>query len=325
VRFSGAKGNVVAQLLSGTLAVERHNSDALVVKTSTYSIQPQDGGRAEFVVASLPNKKTTVETQHGRVLITETRSGERYTLAEGLLAQISPFAAGDPGQAGKQHKVVGNVLTSTEAAQNGKPLPKGGWVNDGDSISTGPIGRAEIQLLPTNQVTLDENTSVNFSIPGDRVLLLLQNGTIVVENKGERNVAVETTRFHIEPGSGASSKTYVAIRNDNSTYIEALTGDVRIRDKQSDQVYILPVGQNTLIPANASSVPGLQPLPGTNAPIPTPKAPPSQPPPPPGVVGHSHNTIIILGVAAGGGIAAAAAIALSGGGTSGPPASPVVP
>jgi len=326
VRFSGAQGNVVAQLLSGTLAIERQNNDSLVVKTPTYNIEPQGEGRAEFVVALLPNKRTTVETQHGKVLITEPRSGESYTMAEGLLAEISPSATGFPGQAEKQGKVIGNVVSSMGATQNGKPLPSGGWVNDGDSVSTGATGRAVLQLLPTNQVTLDENTSASFSIPGDRVLLQLQNGTIVVENKGERNVLVETTRFHIEPSSTTPSRTYVAIRSDNSTYIEALTGDVRIRDTQSDQVYLLPAGQNTLVPANSSGVPGLQPLPGSAATTPTPTTP-SQPPPAPGVRGHSHTTIIILGVAAGGGIAAAAAAALSGGGggTSGPPASPVVP
>jgi ferric-dicitrate binding protein FerR (iron transport regulator) len=324
VRFNGARGNLVAQLVSGTLAVERQDRDALVVKTSTYNIEPQGNGKAEFVVASFPNKRTTVETQHGNVLITETQSGERYTLAEGLLAEISPAAAWTPGQTERQHKVIGNVVSSKEATQNEKPLSNGGWVNDGDLVSTGATGRAVLQLLPTNQVTLDENTSASFSIPGDRVLLQLQKGTIVVENKGERNVLIETTRLHIEPNSPAPSSTFVTIRGDNSIFIEAVTGDVRIRDTQSDQTYLLPAGQNALIPANASGVPGLQTL-AEGAGAPTPKAPPT-PPPAPGVPGHSHNTLIILGVAGGGGIAAAAAIALSGGGgTSGPPASPVVP
>ena len=322
VRFSGAKGNVVAQLLSGTLAIERQNNDALVMKTPTYSIEPQGEGRAEFVVALLPNKRTTVETQYGKVLITETSSGESYTLAEGLLAEISPSATGFPGESEKEGKVIGNAVTSTGATQNGQPLPSGGWVNDGDSVSTAATGRAVLQLLPTNQVTLDENTSARFSIPVNRVLLQLQNGTIVVENKGERNILVETSKFHIEPNSGAPSTTYVAIRSDNSTYIEALSGDVRIRDTQSDQTYLLPTGQNALVPANGSGVPGLQPLSGNSNLTPTPQTSPSQPAP--GVRGHSHTTIIILGVAAGGGIAAAAAVALSGGG-SGTPASPVVP
>ena len=46
VRFTGAKGNVAAQLLSGTLAVERQNKNSLVVKTSTYNIEPQGEGSA---------------------------------------------------------------------------------------------------------------------------------------------------------------------------------------------------------------------------------------------------------------------------------------
>jgi ferric-dicitrate binding protein FerR (iron transport regulator) len=325
VRFSGAKGNFVAQLLSGTLAVERQNKDALAVNTSTYKIEPQGEGRAEFVVAHLPNKRPTVETQHGRVLITETRSGERYTLAEGLLAEISPLPMGSPGQEKDQHKVIGRVVASREATQDGKPLPVGGWVDDGDSVTTGTGGRAIIQLLPANQVTLDENTSASFVLPVDRLLLQLQNGTMVVDNKGEANVLVTTARFHIEPNSTEPSTTYVAIKTDNSTYIEALTGDVRIRDIQSDLAYLLPAGQNTLVPANASGVPGLQPLTGKAASVPTPKTPPSQSPSPAGVGGHPHTTLIILGVAAGGGIAAAAAALAASGGGNNPLASPINP
>ncbi len=56
VRFSSAKGNIVAQLLSGTVAVEREVKDTFVVKTSTYKVEPQGEGRAEFLVALLPDK-----------------------------------------------------------------------------------------------------------------------------------------------------------------------------------------------------------------------------------------------------------------------------
>ena len=57
VRFSGAKGNIEAQLLSGTLAVERENKDGFVVKTSTYRFEPQGEGRAEFLVALYARQK----------------------------------------------------------------------------------------------------------------------------------------------------------------------------------------------------------------------------------------------------------------------------
>ena len=158
-------------------------------------------------------------------------------------------------------------------------------------------------------------------------MLQLENGTVVVENKGESNVLISTRRFHIEPNSTAPSKTYVAIRTDNSTYIEALTGDVRIRELPFDDAYLLPAGKNTLVPANALGVPGLQRLPANVArttPIPSPPEIESKPVPAPGV--HSHNTtIIILGVAAGGGIAGVIAALSGGGGSNHPPVSPSAP
>jgi hypothetical protein len=326
VRFSSAKGNVVAQLISGTLAVEKQNQDAFVVKTSTYSIEPQGDGRAEFVVALLPDKRATVETQHGKVVITEARSGESYTLAEGLVAQIPAPPPQSPAQGeAQQQKVIGQVVSASAATQNGKPLSIGGWILESDSISTGAGGRAVIQLLPTNQVTLDENTSAIFTKPVDRVWLRLQTGTMVIERKGESNVLVATKRFHIESNSPGPSRIFVAVRTDNSTYIEALTGDVRIREIPFDEAYLLPAGHNTLIPENVLGVPGLQPLPGIGVQTQPQEIPPSPPPARIGA-GPSHKTIIILGVAVGGGIAGViAAVAGGGGGSSNPPVSPSAP
>ena len=328
VRFSSAKGNVVAQLLAGTMAVQRQNKDVFVVKTSTYKIEPQGEGRSEFVVALLPDKRATVETQHGKVVITEIRSGESYTVAEGLVAQIPAPQTEAPAKPEEQHKVIGKVVSSAGAIQNGKQLPSSGWVLDGDSVSTGAAGRAVIQLLPTNLVTLDENTSVGFSIPVDRVWLQLQNGDIVVENKGESNVLIATTKFHIEPNSTAPAKIAVRVSPDNSTYIESISGDINVKDIQSDQSYLLPAGQKTLVPADATGIPGLQPIQSGPAPTPAPGTTPSKPPVAPGVAKHSNNTIIIIGVAAGGGIAAAVgALAAGGHGSSSspPPISPSVP
>jgi ferric-dicitrate binding protein FerR (iron transport regulator) len=326
VRFSSAKGNIVAQLLSGTLAVERENKDAFVVKTSTHRVEPQGEGRAEFVVAFLPDKRTLIETQHGKVAITETSSGESYTLAEGLLAEIIASATGFPSQEKKQPgTVIGQAVTSTGATRDAKPLPSEEWIFAGDTVSTGAAGRAIIQLWPTNHVTLDENTSASFTRLVERVWVHLQNGTIVVENTGENNVLVATTRFHVEPASADPSTIRVEVRPDNSTYIQSVVGDVKIREVQSEQTYLLPAGQKTLVPANASGVPGLQPLRENPTPAPTPSTPPSNPLPATAAGGISHNTLIILGVAVGGGIAGAAAAFSSGGGGGSQPASPSVP
>jgi hypothetical protein len=324
VRFTGARGNVEAQLLSGTLAVEKQNNDAFVVKTSTYKIEPRGEGRAEFVVALLPDKRATVEAQHGRVVITETRSGEAYTLLEGQAAQIPATPPAPPARPEEQHKVIGKVVSSEGATRNGKVLSGNEWVRDGDAISTGATGRAVVQLLPTNIVTIRENTYVLFTLPVDRVWLRLQNGTVMLEDKGDSNALIATTRFHVEPNSSASSTFSVAVRPDDSTAIEALVGDAKIREIPFDQAYLLPEGQKTLVAANVLGLPKLQPIPGTAAEKTTPEPPPSQPAPTPGVKGKSHTTLIIVAAAGGAGIAGAVA-ALSGGGGGGGGSQPVSP
>jgi ferric-dicitrate binding protein FerR (iron transport regulator) len=337
VRFSSAKGNIEAQLLGGTLAVERENNDALVVKTSTHRFQPQGEGRAEFLVALYPDQRTIVEAQHGKLAITDNRSGESTTLAEGLRAEIPAPAAGFPGQNEEPSKDIGRVTTAVGATRNGKPLATGQKVVDNDLISTGAAGRAVIQLSPANQITLNENTSARFSRVVERVWLQVQSGNIVAENKGESYALIVTPKFHIEPNSAAASKIYVGVMTDNSTYIESVTGDVRIEEIQSEQAYLLPSGQNTLVPANASGVPGLQPLQAA-APAPTttptttatttpaPTTPSTNPQTPSVAAAHSHTGLIILGAAAAGGVAAAAAGLAGKGGSSGSqPVSPSTP
>jgi hypothetical protein len=327
VRFSSAKGNVEAELISGTLAVERQNRDAFVVKTSSYSIEPQGEGRSEFVVALLPDKRATVETQHGKVVITEARSGETYTLAEGLVAQIPAPSPQSPAQEEVQpHKVIGQVVSATGATQNEKPLSTGAMILDGDAISTEGNGSAVIQLLSSNQVTLDEATFTKFAKPVDRVWLHLQSGGVTVENKGESVVLIATRRFHIESNSAGPSKIIVQVRADDSTYIEAVTGDARVREVPFDQAYLLPAGQKTLVPENRLGLPGLRPLATSVSPTQTARTPPvEQATAPTPKLKHSHNGIIIVGIAAGGGIAGAIAALSGGGGGSSPPVSPSAP
>ena len=325
-RFSGSEGNVVAQLLAGTLAIKRENKYAFVVTASSYRVEPKGEGMAQFLVALLPDKRTIVKAQHGTLAITETHSGESYTLAEGFMAEIPAPAAGFAGQAEQQGEAIGRVITSAGATRGGKPLPGGGWVNDGDVVATAAVSRVVIQLLPASRVTLNENTSVSFTRPVDRVWLHLQNGTIVAELSGDSTPLLATARFHIEPLSGAPAKINLEVMADNSTSIESASGDFRIGDIQSGQSFLLPSGKKVLVAENASGIPGLQPL-GTTPP-PTPVPAQNTPPPPPGSPGgHSHTTLIILAIAAGGGIAGAAA-ALSGGGggsDSGHTVSPIAP
>jgi ferric-dicitrate binding protein FerR (iron transport regulator) len=333
VRFSNAKGSIEATLLAGTLAVQKEKKDAFVVKMSTYKVEPQGEGKSEFMVALLPDKSTLIRAQHGNVAITETVSGERVMLPEGLLAEI-PAAAGVPGQTEEPGNAIGKVVASAGATRNGKPLANGDSVMDDDVVATAAAGRAVIELSPTNHITLNENTTGRFSRIVERVWLRLQSGTVVAENKGEEFVFVATPKFHIEPNTAGASKIYVGVMTDDSTYIESVAGDVKIQEIQSGQSFLLPAGQNTMVPADASGLPGLKPLEAANTPAPpetpppstppsnAPGNPPSTPPSNPQTASkpkpHSHTTIIILGVAAGVGVGAAAALAGGGhgGGTS---------
>jgi len=320
VRFNGGKGNIVAQLLSGTLAVERENKDAFVVKTPTYRFEPQGEGRTRFLVALLADKRTVVEAQNGKVAITAAGSSGSYTLAEGLRAEISESAAQNTDQLKEgPGKVIGQVVSSAGATRNGKPLPDGEWLLEGDVVSTGASGLAVIKLWPTNQATLEENASATFTRPVERVWLNLLTGTCVVENTGESNVLITTAKYHIEPFNAAAGRILVAARTDRSTYIDAIAGEVRIEDVQSQQSYRLASREDRLIPANASGIPAL------TSPPNTPSSPEPFPSVPSASAGGSHSTLIIVAIAGGAGIAAAAAALAAGGGHSSQPASPTAP
>jgi len=326
IRFDRAAGDVVADLATGTVAVERESHDGIVVRTPKYRVTPQGQGRTEFLVSLLPDKSAIVAAQKGEVAITEAQSGESYMLAEGLLAKIPSPGSGQVTQSEEQGEVIGKVVASTGATQNTKPLNGGGWIYDGDSISTGANGHAVIQLWPANQVTMNENTAASFNKPVDRVWLHLQSGTVLVENSGESTTLIATPNFHIEPTTAAPSKVIVGIGADNSTSLESRFGDFRVGRIPSGPSYLLPAGTKVLIAAKAKVIPGLQPIaaaaPSSSASTPT--STPLKPPPPQGT--HSHTTLIILAIAAGGGIAGAAA-ALGGGGHGGgsPPVSPSAP
>jgi hypothetical protein len=320
VRLNGSKGNIVAQLLSGTLAVEREKKDAFIVKTPTYRFAPQGEGRTMFLVALLADKRTIIEAQNGEVAITKAGSVGSYTLAEGLRAEISESAAQNPDQQKEAPgKVIGQVVSSAGATRNGKPLPDGEWLLDGDMVSTGASGLAVIKLWPTNQATLEANTTATFTRPVERVWLNLLTGTIVVENTGESNVLVTTATCHIEPFNAAAGRILVAARTDRSTYIDAIAGEVRIEEVQSQQSYRLASREDRLIPANASGISA------PTSPPNTPSTPEPFPSNPSASAGGTHSTLIIVAIAGGGGIAAAAAGLAARGAHSSQPASPTAP
>jgi hypothetical protein len=247
--------------------------------------------------------------------------GTRFSLVLSAALTVCFFCLAAAAQQGPI--VIGQAVLSTETTQNGIALPSGGTIFDGDLIVTGASGSAVVKLSPTTQVTLNANTTVHFARVVQRTWLRLQKGTVVVENTGKDFAVVETPKFQIVPGTEASSKAYVGLMADNSTYLESAEGNMVIDDIKSGQSYILAAGQSTLVPADASGVPGLQaqavvPAPPVKEAPPTP--PPTTPPKPP-----SHHTGLIVGIAAAAGVAGGVAALAGGGGGGGPPASPSAP
>ena len=246
-------------------------------------------------------------------------------LTAGVLL-VGPFrAAGQQAPA-----VIGQVVNSSGATQNGVALPSGGTVFDGDVVSTGASGNAVIKLSPTSQVSLDESTSAVFSKVLDQLRLRLQKGTVVVESSDKSLMAVVTPKFEIHPALAGGCKVYVGLMADNSTYIESAQGQIVIVDTKSGKSYVLPSGQNTLVPENASGIPGLQPrqqVEAATSQLPPPTPAPQQPSARQKPAGHNTGLLIGLGVAAaaGGGVAALAGGGGGGGGGGGSPASPTVP
>jgi FecR protein len=233
--------------------------------------------------------------------------------------------------------VVGQVVVSSGTTQNGIALPSGGTIFDGDVVATDPTGRMQVKLSPTNQITLNENSSAVFSKVLDQTRLQLQKGNVVVESAGKNLIVVATPKFKIEPPTEGVSKIYVGLMADNSTYIESAEGDTVIVDAASGESYVLSAGQNALVPENATGIPGLQPettavASNTPAQPPVTETPPPQPasPQPPAVKPPpTHGSGALIGVLAAAGAAGGIAAAAAGGGGSsgggGRPASPSAP
>lgn len=324
-RFSGAKGKTEAQFLAGALSVDVEGKDAFIVTTSTHRFQPRSEGRTEFRVELLAGQRTVVETEQGELAITEKRSGESYTLTEGLLAEVPAAGAGIPGQNEGTAVAIGKAVGATEAIRSGSELHAGESIHDNDLLSTGVSGTAVVQTSAGNQVTLNANTIGRFTVQAGRVRFRMEEGTVVGEGKGEGAILIATPNFLIQPIAPAPSKIYVGVQTDGSTYIESQSGDVRIDDLQTNQAYLLPSGQSVLVPAGTTGIAGLQTLQPANPSAATSSAAPSNPQSASANKPQGHTGLIILGVAGGAGAAAAAALAGGHGGGGSQPVSPSSP
>ena len=222
---------------------------------------------------------------------------------------------------GQGRQVIGQLTAAKEASQNGITVPGEGTILEGDLITTGAGGQAVAKLSPTNLVTINENTSARFTRVSGRNKVRLEKGTLVAESSAEGSAVIGTPKFDVEPAAAGKAKLYVGLLADNSTYVEALEGDALIKELKSGDSYLLPSGQNTLVPEGVTGIPGLQAR--KEPPIVAEKktAPPAKPSVRPKQ--SSHTGAIVAGVAIAAGAGAAVAAASGKGGSQ--PASPSAP
>ncbi len=238
-----------------------------------------------------------------------------------LVASLS----GLPLAVAANHQVIGKVVSSSAASLGGIAIPNGGTILIGDTLSTEKGGGALVNLSPTTQASLAEQTSVCFQNVDGHLSARMSLGTIVTETLGKDVLVVETPKYKIEPGTQGKAIYLVSVLPDKSTLVAARYGTVAITENRSGHSYLLLTGQYAAIPASSSGVPGQEKEetkqePGKQAGQATEEV--TEEPWHIGSLSHSAS-IAVVGAGVGGGVAAAVAAASGGGG--GHPASPSRP
>jgi hypothetical protein len=94
VSFHSEPGQLVAELSSGTLGAKSVGDDTLIVRTHDLQIEPTNGGKAIYLVATQPDNTAIVSARQGPVLITQRWSSQKYVLAEGYYAKVADVSEG---------------------------------------------------------------------------------------------------------------------------------------------------------------------------------------------------------------------------------------
>lgn len=86
VLFRKDAARLSVKVSAGTVLVETMGKDAPVVETAEYKAEPSEQGKANYLVAVLPDKTTVITARRGRISIKEIDSGKTYLLPEGYKA-----------------------------------------------------------------------------------------------------------------------------------------------------------------------------------------------------------------------------------------------
>ncbi len=216
---------------------------------------------------------------------------------------------------------LGQIVRSSLASLGGIPVPSGGTVVSGDTLTTPKAGGALLKFSATSQLEVAEDTRVTLNGTPNRLVAKLGQGMVMATVQGSSYLAVETSGCRIEPSglSGAAYSVTLAPGASASATVTVSHGSVSLVEIATGAHRSLPQGQSAACPA-------VVPVARQEEGAPAPSQSAGQAPPATAAAPHASNTTLWL-LLLGGGAAAGAAGALAGGhgGGGGATASPSGP
>jgi hypothetical protein len=212
---------------------------------------------------------------------------------------------------------LGQIVSSSLASLGGIPVPSGGTVVSGDTLTTAKAGGALLKFSVTSQLEVSEDTSVTLLGTSSHLLARLAHGTVTATAQAPSYLEVETSGCRIEPAEPTGASYSVALPPGTSATVTASHGSVSIVETATSTHRVLPEGQSAACSA-------LAPVAHQEEGAPAPSQSAGQAPPAAGAPAHKSNTTLWL-LVLGGGAAAGIGAALGGHGGGGVPASPSSP
>jgi FecR protein len=213
---------------------------------------------------------------------------------------------------------LGQVVRSSLASLGGIPVPSGGTVVSGDTLTTAKGGGALVKFSATSQIEVSEDTNVTLAGTPSHLLVTLTQGAVEASVQSPDDLEVETTQCRVQPAGSTGAAYSVSLAPGGSGSVTARHGRVSVVENATSTRRLLAEGQSAACPAPVPVAPQEE---GT----PAPSQSAGQAAPAPAAHGGSHTALLLLlvGGGAAAGIAAAAAGGHGGGG--GGPASPSAP
>jgi hypothetical protein len=218
---------------------------------------------------------------------------------------------------------LGQIVRSALAWLGGIPVPSGGTVVSGDTLTTAKAGGALLKFSASSQLEVSEDTSVTLVGTASHLAAKLGHGTVTATVQASSYLAVETSGCRIEASEPTGASYSVTLTPGASATVTASHGSVSLVETATSTHRILPEGQSAACPAVA-------PVAHQEEGAPAPSQSAGQAPPAAAAPAHGSNTTLWLLLGGGAAAGVAAALAGHGGGgatasASGVPASPSGP